>query len=37
MGADYVTREFGIPAANAVNEGELLASLIKEKLAQWPG
>jgi hypothetical protein len=35
MGADYVKSEFGIPAANAVNEGELLAGLIKEKLVQW--
>jgi hypothetical protein len=35
MGADYVKSEFGIPAANAVNEGELLAGLIKERLADW--
>ena len=37
MGADYVKDELGIPAANAVNEGELLASLIKAKLEQWSG
>jgi hypothetical protein len=36
MGADYVTSEFGIPAANAVNEGERLAELVKEKLERWP-
>jgi hypothetical protein len=36
MGADYVKSELGITAANAVNEGELLASLVKVKLGQWP-
>jgi hypothetical protein len=36
MGADYVRSELGIPAANAVNEGELLTSLVKEKLERWP-
>jgi hypothetical protein len=36
MGADYVKSELGIPAANAVNEGELLTSLIKERLEHWP-
>jgi len=35
MGADYVRRELGLDAANAVNEGELLASLIKSKLECW--
>jgi len=35
MGADYVRSELKLPAANAVNEGEYLASLIKEKIKQW--
>ncbi|HEV8487567.1 MAG TPA: hypothetical protein VGV87_28745 [Blastocatellia bacterium] len=35
MGADYVRRELGLPAANAVNNGEDLADLIKERLAAW--
>jgi hypothetical protein len=37
MGADYVKSELGILAANAVNEGKVLASLVREKLEQWPG
>ncbi|HVG20589.1 MAG TPA: hypothetical protein VNI02_16185 [Blastocatellia bacterium] len=37
MGADYVKSELGILAANAVNEGKLLASLVKERVEQWPG
>jgi hypothetical protein len=35
MGADYVMRELGIPAANAVNDGERLASLVKENIEKW--
>ena len=35
MGTDYVKRELGLDAANAVNGGEQLAELIKTKLAQW--
>jgi hypothetical protein len=35
MGADYVTREFGLAAANAVNRGEELADLIKGRLDCW--
>ena len=35
IGAEYVRREFGLPAANAVNEGEDLANLIKQRLAEW--
>jgi hypothetical protein len=35
MGADYVYEHLGIPAANAVNRGEQLALLVKEKVEQW--
>jgi len=35
MGTDYVKRELGLDAANAVNGGERLAGLIKTKLAEW--
>jgi hypothetical protein len=35
MGTDYVKRELGLDAANAVNGAEQLAELIKTKLAQW--
>jgi hypothetical protein len=35
MGTDYVKRELGLDAANAVNGGEQLASLIKAKIAGW--
>jgi hypothetical protein len=35
MGADYVREHLGIPAANAVNHGEQLGSLVKERVAQW--
>ncbi len=35
MGTDYVKRELGLDAANAVNGGEQLASLIKAKIAAW--
>jgi len=35
MGAEYVRRELGLEAANAVNEGESLASLVKERIELW--
>ena len=35
MGADYVREHLGIPAANAVNHGEQLALIVKEKVEQW--
>ncbi|HSO75329.1 MAG TPA: hypothetical protein VLU47_10875 [Blastocatellia bacterium] len=35
MGADYVKRELGLDAANAVNGGEHLAALIKVRIAEW--
>jgi hypothetical protein len=35
MGADYVRRELGLDAANAVNHGEQLADLVKQRLEQW--
>ena len=35
MGMDYVKRELGLEAANAVNGGERLGSLIKTKVAAW--
>jgi hypothetical protein len=35
MGAEYVEKELGIPAANAVNCGERLAGLVKEKIEKW--
>ena len=35
MGADYVKRELGLDAANAVNGGEHLASLVKLRLEKW--
>src|SRR6185295_6486327 len=35
MGTDYVKRELGLDAANAVNGGEQLAGLIKTKLSEW--
>lgn len=35
MGTDYIKRELGLDAANAVNGAEQLAELIKRKLAQW--
>jgi hypothetical protein len=35
MGADYVKRELGLDAANAVNEAALLASLVKAKIDEW--
>lgn len=35
MGTDYVKRELGLDAANAVNGGEHLASLVKLRLEKW--
>ena len=35
MGADYVRDELGLSAANALNDGEQLAELVKEKLNKW--
>jgi hypothetical protein len=35
MGIDYVRRELGLDAANAVNGGEMLGSLIQRKLEDW--
>lgn len=35
MGADYVMKELGVPAANAVNDGERLAKLVKENIEKW--
>jgi hypothetical protein len=35
MGEDYVRDELGIAAANAVNHGEQLAGIVKERLEQW--
>jgi len=35
MGEEYVQRELGLPAANALNHGERLALIVKERLEQW--
>ncbi|HEY6332225.1 MAG TPA: hypothetical protein VI756_23050 [Blastocatellia bacterium] len=35
MGADYVQRELGVAAANAVNSGERLTEIVKERLRTW--
>ena len=35
MGAEFVERELGIPAANATGDGARLAAIIKEKLSKW--
>lgn len=35
MGIDYVKRELGLDAANAVNGGEQLGSLIQAKVGAW--
>jgi hypothetical protein len=35
MGTEYVKRELGLDAANAVNRPDQLAELIKTKLAEW--
>jgi hypothetical protein len=35
MGSDYVRRELGLAAANAVNDGEELGNLVKGRVAMW--
>jgi hypothetical protein len=35
MGAEFVKSELGLDAANAVNQGEELAGVIKARLAEW--
>jgi hypothetical protein len=35
MGAEYVKSELKLNAANAVNHGEALAEVIKQKIAEW--
>jgi hypothetical protein len=35
MGADFVRNELGLSAANAMNEGEYLARLVKARIARW--
>lgn len=35
MGTDYVKRELGLEAANAVNDGERLADIVRRNVAQW--
>jgi hypothetical protein len=35
MGAEYVKSELGLDAANAVNQGEELAGVIKARIAEW--
>ena len=35
MGTDYVKRELGLDAANAVNGAEQLAELVRARLAEW--
>lgn len=35
MGIEYVESQLGLVAANAVNQGERLAGIIKERLAKW--
>ena len=35
MGAEYVKSELGLDAANAVNQGEELAGVIKAKIEEW--
>ncbi|HUK91814.1 MAG TPA: hypothetical protein VLZ81_15530 [Blastocatellia bacterium] len=35
MGADYVRTELGLPAANAVNAGEQLSAIVKQKVQAW--
>lgn len=35
MGADYVRRELKLDAANAVNFGEQLAGLVKQRVIEW--
>jgi hypothetical protein len=35
MGIEYIEREFGVPAANALNGGEDLFELVREKVEAW--
>jgi hypothetical protein len=35
MGAEFVERELGIPAANATGDGNRLGAIVKEKLSAW--
>jgi hypothetical protein len=35
MGVEYIEREFGVPAANAMNGGEDLFELVREKVEAW--
>lgn len=35
MGIEYIEREFGVPAANAMNGGEELFELVREKVEAW--
>lgn len=35
MGIEYIERQFGILAANALNGGERLFQLVREKIAAW--
>jgi hypothetical protein len=35
MGTYYVKHELGLEAANAVNDGERLADIVKRKIARW--
>lgn len=35
MGVEYIEREFGIAAANALRSGERLHRVVEEKLEQW--
>lgn len=35
MGVDYVKGELGLAAANAVNDGERLANIVKDKVQKW--
>ena len=35
MGADYVETELKLTAANALNDGERLAALVKERIDRW--
>jgi hypothetical protein len=32
MGMDYIETKFGVPAANAINNGEKLYSLLKQSI-----
>lgn len=36
MGVEFVEREFGLPAANALRGGERLFQLVEERMKAWP-